>query len=419
MSNANRLVSIVAAAGAAFSVPALAAGDLKLGETMASTDLGRAYEAELVADAATHASLLADGDAPATSGWAKGKFFIGGGDNTLNIDGFIQARYLMNFRDNQPGNGDFTEGFQMRRTRIIFGGTIWSKALTYYIQSEFSRSTGDLGLLDAYGRYNFDNGVYVRWGQYKLPVLREESVADTLQLTVERSTVNAVFNQGRSQGVGVGYAGKQFRLMGEFSDGLNTFNTDFTSAAEADFALTGRGEWMFAGEDFKRFDDSTSWKGDAFAAMAGASIHYQSGGETNATVDRDIFLGTADVSIEGDGWNAFAEGVWRNTDVPGTSTDDFGFVVQGGFFVSDQAEVFARYDVVVPDVGDNFNTLTGGVNYYVSPHSHVAKFSADLLYYFDATTNTPILGQTNTGIGLLPSAEEGEVAVRLQMQLLF
>jgi hypothetical protein len=99
--------------------------------------------------------------------------------------------------------------------------------------------------------------------------------------------------------------------------------------------------------------------------------------------------------------------------------NDYGFVAQAGVFLTDQIEVFGRYDVIVPDTGDNFNGATGGVNYYVTPHSHAVKFTGDIVYYFDSTTGTPILSGTNTGIDLLPEQDGGEVAVRLQMQVMF
>jgi hypothetical protein len=408
----NALVLSLAAGAAVVAAPlANAQADAQ------ATDTSRAFQAELIADAASHTSMAAD--AGSGAGWANGKFFItDGGANTLNIDGYIQTRYLMNFRKDQPSHQDFTEGFQMRRTRLIFGGTIWDKHLTYLIQPEFSRSTGNFVLMDAYAKYTWDNGFYARAGQYKLPFLREELVSDTYLLAVDRSAVNATFTQNRSQGAGVGYSDKQFRVMADVSDGFNTLNTDFDSATEADYALTGRGEWMFAGDEFKRFDDATSWKGAGFAGMLGAAAHYQDGGHTGFTVDRSFFSATADLSLEGDGWNAFVEGVYRNTKVPAGTTNDYGIVVQGGVFVADQLEVFARYDVIIPDVGDNFNTVTAGVNYYVSPQSHAAKFTGDVVYYINKTTNTPILGATNTGIDLLP-ADSSQVAVRLQMQVLF
>jgi hypothetical protein len=406
--------SLLAAVGTVTAISALAQAQL---DAPATLDGSRAYQAELLADAAARTSLLADAGA---SGYNGSKFSISdGGNNTLNIGGYIQTRYLMNFRDGQPNNEDFTNGFQMRRTRLIFGGTIWDKHLSYLIQPEFSRSTGAFVLQDAWSKYTWDNGFYARAGQYKLPLLREELVADTLLLAVDRSATNATFSQNRSQGVGVGYVQNQWRIMGDISDGLTTLNTDFTDPTEADFAITGRGEWMFAGDDFKRFDDMTSWKGSGFAGMAGAAAHYQSGGNTGFTNDVDIFEATIDCSVEGNGWNAFGEALWRRTEVPGSTTNDYGVVLQGGFFFTDQIEAFARYDVILPDVGDNFNSFTIGGNYYLSPHSNAVKFSADLIYYADSTTGTPILNGTNTGIDLLPEQDGGEVAVRIQMQVIF
>jgi hypothetical protein len=406
--------SLLAAVGTIASINSLSFAQL---DTPATLDSSRAYQAELLADAASRTSLLADSGGP---GYNSGKFSISdGGNNTLNIGGYIQTRYLMNFRDGQPSHENFTNGFQMRRTRLIFSGTVWDKHLSYLIQPEFSRSTGAFILQDAWAKYTWDNGFYARAGQYKLPLLREELVSDTFLLAVDRSAVNATFTQNRSQGAGVGYAQNDWRVMADISDGLNTLNTDFTDPTEADFAITGRGEWKFAGDDFKRFDDMTSWKGNSYAGMLGAAAHYQTGGNTGFTIDRDVLEATVDCSVEGNGWNAFVEGVWRQTKVPGTTTNDYGVVVQGGYFITDQIEAFGRYDVIIPDVGSNFNSFTVGANYYIAPHSHAFKLTGDIVYYADSTTGTPILSGTNTGINLLPETDAGEVAVRLQLQVLF
>ncbi len=378
-----------------------------------------AYRAELLADAATRASLLADGDNRNEAGWAKNKFFLGGGDNLLNIGGYFQFRYIQNFRDDQPGENDFTHGFQLRRTRLVFSGNVWDKHLTYQVQGDFSRSSGAFTLVDAYAKYQWDNGFSIKFGQFKLPLLREELVGDQTQLTVERSVTNSVYNQNRSQAVEAGYQDKQFRAMFDLSDGINTLNTDFNAPTEADIAATLRGEWLFAGEDFKRFDDHTSWQDSPFTGMLGAAVHYQSGGETGFTNDIDLAEATIDCSLEGDGWNAFAAAIWRNIDAGGAQTDDFGVVIQGGIFVSNQVELFGRYDALFPDIGDEFNTLTAGVNYYISPRSHAVKFTGDITYYIDDTSGTPLLPGNNTGVGLLPETDGGEVALRLQMLIMF
>lgn len=375
---------------------------------------------ELIADAANRSSL----SAAAGGGWEKGAFFISdGGANTLTPYGFMQFRYLMNLRDEDSAGDqdDFTHGFQTRRSRLGMKGTVWSKNLSFDILGEFSRSSGTFGLLDAYAQYKFENNMTIKWGQNKVPLLREEIVSDTKQLTVERSTVNSVFTQGRSQLVQIGYQGETFRGSAAISDGLNTLNTDFNSASEADYAFTARGEFRWGKGDWKRFDDNVSWRGSEYGGMFGGAVHFQDGGETGGTTDTQVLEATIDASMEGNGWNLFAAAIWRNTDASGSDADDFGAVLQGGYLVTDQLEVFLRYDGIFPDDdtgGDDFHTLTGGVNYYISPESHAAKFSAEVQYYFDAEDAAGIISPS-TGSNLLSDTEDGQVALLLQMQVMF
>ena len=51
----------------------------------------------------------------------------------------------------------------------------------------------------------FANGWKAQWGQFKLPLLREELVSDGKQLAADRSIPNALFTQGYSQGIQLGY----------------------------------------------------------------------------------------------------------------------------------------------------------------------------------------------------------------------
>jgi hypothetical protein len=378
------------------------------------------FDADLRADAAWRTSSLAEGGA----GWEKGNFYISdGGANTLKIYGFAQFRYLMNFRDEDSAGSqnDFTHGFQMRRARINARGTIWDKKLSYEVVGEFSRSSGTFGLLDAYGQYAFDNGISIRWGQFKPMFLRETNVSDTKQLTVERSVMEHAFTLNRAQGVQGAWEGESARAFVGFYDGGNSLNTDFNSSSEADFLIVGRADFRWGEGDFKRFEDNTSWRGDPYAGMAGAGLYYQDGGETGFTADRAVFGATADISIEGDGWNAFAAGVWQHTEPgAGSDTDDFGLVVQGGIFVTDQVEPFLRYDAVFADDanGDDFHTITGGVNYYVSPRSHVFKITGDVVYYIDNEGASGVVSPS-TSPNLLADTSDGQVAVRLQAQVLW
>ncbi len=371
-------------------------------------DFARAYGAELRADAAER--LSAQAAAPAGP----------------KVGGYLQFRYVINGRDNVPPTvppapvgEDLTVGFQDAKIKLSVAGTI-TEEFSYSLLTNARLSDGTIELQEAIGNWKANENWTIRWGQFKLPLLREELMADTRQLAVDRSAMNSEFTQGRSQLVQAGYAAEKVRFFLAFSDGLNTLNTDFGSPAEADYAFTGRGEWMFTGADWARFNDFTSWRGSGFTGMLGGAAHWQSGGQTDNTIDSDLLEVTADASVEGAGWNAFAEFVFRSTEpAVGTDADDMGFLVQGGIFVAEAWELFARYDGVFPDssAGDDFSTVTAGVNYYVIPESHAAKFSLDLQYFIDAQSTSIVA--PNTLVGLLPSAEEGQWVVRLQAQLNF
>ncbi len=412
--------TLVVVAGLAFGGVAVAAGP----ET---TDTSRAYAAEMKADAALRTSNLA--------GSNNGLLLAEGGDTSVKLGGFAQFRYINNFRDNPPSpttghDSGYTSGFEATRTRLEVTGNIMSKALTFKVDSDFT-NTGGGNLRDAWGQYAFDNGVKVKWGQFKLPVLREELVSDVNQLAIDRSIVNTIFTQNRSQGIQAAYEQDQWRVMGAVSDGLGTLNTPYTSAAEADYAFSGRGEFKW-GDDWKRFSDFTSWRGQSNAGLIGGAIHYQHAGSTaNSSFTAgnvSLLEYTADFSFEGNGWNVFVAGVGRHIDPKGGSNlDDFGLVAQGGVFVNDQIELFARYDGVFADsnygtgLDDAFNTIAVGANYFVFAQSNAFKVSADLQYFPDKVSkNAIVTGISGGNPNALQFDSKGDqFAIRLQVQLVF
>jgi hypothetical protein len=400
----------------------LAAMGLAAGaQAQTSQDEIRAYAAELLAQSEGRTSTLAQPTTP-----------------LVEIGGQIQFRYYVNLRDNvaptvppAAAGEDPSTGFQTRRTKLEAKGEV-ADGWSYFVQVNADFDGGSLELQEAWVKYQINENSNLQWGQFKLPLLREELVSSKRQLAADRSVLNEAFTQDRSQGIQYGWDGDSVRFRLAFSDGLDTENTDFNSPGgltsfqdlgEADFALTGRVEYKGSG-DWKQFDDFTSWQGSAFAWMIGGAGHYQNGGETNASFDHDLLQVTLDGSLEGSGWNAFGAFVYRASDVNGVvDADDFGFMAQGGVFVAPQWELFGRLDWITPDsafapVDEDFTTFTAGVNYYVIPESHAAKFTADVQYFINNTAETAIVSE-NTGIGLLDSAEDGEFVIRLQFQLLF
>lgn len=436
--------SLVLLAGAALGLGGVNA---VRADVTTSNDEVRAVVAEMLADAETRSSLLAGGDAG-----HDGRFFIAGDGFRLNVGGSVQFRYILNFRDTDTGN-DFESGFQNRRTKLNFSGNI-NKDWFFRVEGNFSdveASNGGIVLEDAHVGYRFANGVTVAVGQFKLPLLREELVADTKQLAAERSFTNLVFTQDWSQGVLMTYETESWRVLGAFSDGLASRNTDFNSrqnqlpagrvTGEAEYAFTGRFEYLPQG-NWKQFEDFTSPKGSDFGWLLGAAVHWQQSDNVDfianptpppaflAQTDRDTLEYTADISLKGDSWNLYGAFIGRYTkdkaNASSNEFNDFGAVVQGGWRFAENTEVFARWDAVFFDSDRNFtddssNFVTFGINQYYA--GHAAKATIDAIYSFQSTSD--LLSGTGfgsdglTGLGLLGEQDEGEVAVRFQFQLLF
>ena len=218
----SRKIGLVVACGLAASVAS------------AQSDASRALGAEIAADAAGRTSY---------QGGSEG-FGIASstGNSTLNIGGLVSFRTNLNFGDDDRGeNNDFVWGFALPHEQIWFYGNLFNPDFTYMIEAEFvgvesddgsfasgGSGSGDFNLRDAWGRYQFENGVYVQAGQQKVDFTAEQLTEDQYILFAERSFVDAYFNAGYTQGVRVGYEGETFHIVGNLYDGILTRNdTDF------------------------------------------------------------------------------------------------------------------------------------------------------------------------------------------------
>lgn len=419
-------------AGAALGLCAPAA----IGSTM-SNDEVRAIVAEMMSDAETRSSLLQGGGA----GY-DGQFFLAGDGFRLNVGGLMQFRYTMTFTDAEGDDDGFESGFENRRTKLAFSGTLYDDWF-YRIVGAFSREGGSFNLEDAYIGYTFEQGFKVMAGQFKAPVLREEMVSSSKQLAAERSAANEFFTHNWVQGIAGVFGGGEddWKLYAAFTDGANSRNSAFEGSNESDFSATARFEYKFAGE-WSQFEDFTSRRGDDFAGMIGVAGHFQHGsynggfiGNTNnpADIDVNVLLYTVDLSLEGDAWNLYAAFIGRYLEsrTLGSSSEDhndFGLVVQGGYRFTDDFEVFARYDGIYADSDwgtndKNFNFLTFGFNQYY--HGHAAKATVDFVVALDELTDLYAIqsasgtGDVGPGLGLVNSTNDTQVAVRFQLQLMF
>jgi hypothetical protein len=390
------------------------AGDTWL--TQRRADEIRALVGAVLADADVRVSALRS---TLTAGWDRG-FFIAAADESfrLRIEGYLQVRYAASLRDDS-GDDDTRSGFELRRTRVKFRGHVIDPSWQYSMTISYGRSDGVARLSDGFLLKTFDDTWYLKAGQFKPPLLREELMSAKRQLAVDRSLVtrSAAFNQGRAQGVEAGFEGERLRGRAMVSDGLRSANTGALEE-DTELALTGRAEWLAAGT-WKQFRDFSAQPGDGRGALLGAAIHYQRDeyGTARGPEEKRLIM-TADASLELSGVGVFAAVNWEHNEADGRSDRDrIGVVAQGGAFVTERAELFARYewgDYDEPGVAD-LSVLTAGFNWFIDGHR--LKLTTDVGYAFKEIDEVWASG----GASWLADApgRDGQVVVRSQLQLLF
>jgi hypothetical protein len=446
----------------------------------------RAIVADVLADGTTRDSLRADG---ATAGYDKSKgFFLASGDGnyTLSMKGDMQLRWALNSRDigaataaqGSPSSTTAEDawGFEFRRVRLTFFGNVIDPSWTYEVKMAYNRNavSSNNGFLDdAFFAKDFGGGWTLRAGQFKPPFLREELVGATSQLAVERSLVNDAFTAGRAQGLRLGWQGEQLRVEAFYGDALRanatapyavttgvvgalnaggalgvaaSQNTGF-NANQSDYAFAARLEWKPLGE-WKQFRDMQSYRGEGQGFLLGLAGYAEQvdpvSGANGASPDV-IFSATADASIDFGGAHLFMYGVYRSVSLhaaqpvrgggTGDSLGQWGAVIQGGVFVTDDVELFARYEMGDSDAdryrtqatallatGGDLSVATVGINWWVAGvKSKQVKWTTDVGYSLE-----PLVDFAASGANYLPDStasggttNDGQWVVRSQLQFMF
>jgi phosphate-selective porin OprO/OprP len=431
---------------------------------------------DVLADSAERASFRSDG---AVAGYDR-NFFLASADGNyrLNIEGQIQSRYAFNHLPSASfrgaGSGATATpneyGFELRRVRLNFFGHAVDPSWTYRVQIAFERDGGVTGrpltLEDGFVQKAFGGGWFFRMGQWKNFYNIEEIHSSRTQQFIERSMVNQYFTTQFIQGALLGWEGQQVRTYLSYNDGGGNRNIAALQATgnPTNWAFTGRADWKLAGE-WGQFKDMQGWRGSPFAAMLGAAFNVQqSGGEApqgRSTIGNGALPGlgalaavrekinlsswTVDANLRGDGWSFWAaflgNYVSGGDDAAAARGVDgvlsLGSIVQGGFFVTDSVELFARWEgiwvssdndgivggVFVPNalVQQRINAVTLGACWYFAKNA--AKFAVDGGWAMSPVRFTQgLFGESINGADwrASPSGEgAGEVVVRAQLQVLF
>ncbi len=419
---------------------------------------------EVLSDADTRASLMADG---AVAGHNGKNFFLGSADGSfqLRLSGGIQFRYSHNFESTPAvvttgtagGNDSDDGGLDVARTKVNLAGHVtagrkWDYEVGLALAPDSDSTSGDVEVEDVRIGTALSDQIRIDVGKFKLAFLREELTSYSRQLSVERSLTNEFFTLNRSEQIQLSYKSDQLLLRAALSDGANngitTGSATGFSAIGADtteIALTSRADFKFSG-DWSQADDFTAWSGQPTGIFAGAAIHYEvgdgnQGGAGTIPAHGDYLSWTIDGSLEMNGLAVYAAIIGGHVDADATgvngangSRDMFGIVTQVSYNINDQIEPFVRADWTDGDdnagagIDSTVMTLTFGANYYFAK-SHDAKLTLDILWVIDGPENLSDLAGNNFGgssadsnnLQSMTTDAQGEdsVVVRVQLQLLY
>jgi hypothetical protein len=386
--------------------------------TEARADEIRSLVQDVLADADTRSSLLQSG---MTAGYDNGAV-LGSSDGnwTLKTNLLLQTRFVYNNQSDNAGNSADTNrwGFETTRARFIMTGNVVSPEWDYRVDVNVTGPSGRGGVGEAWIGHDCGDGHGVKFGTFKAPLLREELVEAQYQLAVERSLANYAYTSGYVDGFQYGYTADQWRVMVAVHDGPNSGTTSW-AAFDTEFALGGRFEYLAMGS-WDQFVDFTSPQGSDQGLLIGGAAEFskvESG--TGAAIGGDELLKlTIDASYEADGWNLYGAFIYTDVEVLGVSTNPMAFIVQGGFYVAPEWEIFARYEysdndgTFAPPLDDEQGIITGGVTRYFAGHN--AKWTTDIGFGMDTIAPGNALTGWRSDLN-----DDGQFVFRTQFQILF
>ena len=385
----------------------------------------RGLVSDVLADAETRRALK---DTDLTGGWDD-EFFLQSADGNfrLEVSGRVQVRYVWNRRRESSGTLDTREGFAVRRAKVKIAGHLISPDLGYTVGMSDSPASGFV--LQAFNvRYQLTDKLRLMFGRTRPPLLREEKMSSRRQLAAERSLVSKSFSQTRTVGLLLRYRDDLFRVNAGIMDASAT-NLDpsvpldelvgqlapgdrWRASVRAEVLLTGR---------WSELDDFSSFPGDTPTVSLGTGLMLQWEDLLNIgplTVNNtNLLRWTADITVELGGSTFFAYVVGNTVDQKTMPVlHQFGAVVQAGVFVTDEWELFGRYEAGDTDgVGEELSLLTVGANRFFSEHA--LKWTMDVGYGFNPVDD--FWSSTRRGWLDDDTGESGQIVVRMQMQLLF
>jgi phosphate-selective porin OprO/OprP len=328
--------------------------------------------------------------------WKDGKTYFKMKNAGLELTHRFQFRFNMLDPDDDvllPGTterGQAKGSFRIRRAKTTFEGWFWKPELTYELQLSWAGpeagASTDSPLEDLYINWDASGSekLQVRFGQFKVPLGRQENTTSIGLQFADRSLLTFEYTRGRDVGV---------MLHGQLADGkleyrTGVFNGNPASRITNDntkFQYNARVTWQPWGDVGYSEGDFES-KDKPLFALAGQlennNLFGATGGGLGGVGPSDLnttILG-GDAVFKFKGFSLFGEYFARSREPEaGETFDSNGYNVQAGFFlVRDRLELAFRYAGWDPTdlVPDNERTeIWGVVNYFLRGHRF--KFQAD------------------------------------------
>lgn len=326
-------------------------------------------------------------------------------------------------------NDDYSDGFQVRRSRLKFDGFAYNPKLEYKIELAISNSDINGGgipqsgntaniVLDAYVKWNFWRNWSLLFGQAKLPGNRERVISSQALQFVDRSNLNSRFNIDRDAGFQLHYNSKNINFISSLSFGEGR-NIIANNAGGYDYTFRGeylpfgqfKNEGDYFGSDLSREPSPKLSIGVTYDFNDGASRERGQLGDF-FPANRDLSTWFVDAHFKYQGLSSLIEYANKVApdgpvvyDADGNFSDAFytgeGINWQVGYLFKNNLEVAGRYTLVTPETVTRRNQnsqYTLGLSRYIVNHN--LKIQSDVT-----------LIQENT--------EDDILMYRLQLELAF
>lgn len=313
------------------------------------------------------------------------------GNYTFNVGGRMQFRYTFKDKDEDFKESD-VQDFNLRRARVYFGGSVYTKFVHYYVELDADKF--NIGLRDFYIYVTPLEELNGKFGYFKVPFNKQFFApgGGSKLLLQDRSIASDAFSQNRDYGVDI---------YGHPFEGLMEYHAALFQGAGGNFSSLNNGdnidnELMYVlnlrynplGE-YDYYDETDVNYSGKLKATIGASVAFNAKDNDKKLKNTDTIAGVVDLGVKyrGLSWNNEYLVRTEDPESDGNTVDSDGFYTQAGYFViPKKLEVAARYSMFDPnnDVSDDLQKeYTAGVNYYF--RAHRSKIQADVGHYVTDT----------------------------------